>query len=210
MNDCKEKFAALIKESPVTAILRGITPDEIEPACEVLLKAGIRTLEIPLNSPNAVESIARAVRCCGERAMVGAGTVTTPEEVIAVEKAGGKFIISPNTDAEVIRETKRLGLISTPGFLTPSEGFAALKAGADYLKLFPAGHMGLGYLKDIQAVIKAPMVAVGGVNLQNTPEFLTRCVSVAIGSALYKAGKSLADLERDAIAFVAAAKSAAR
>ena len=202
----KKRFEALLEECPLVAILRGITPAEVPAVCDVLFESGIKLLEIPLNSPNAFMSIAIAAEHCGERQMVGAGTVLTPEDVDEVMKSGGKFIISPNTDAEVIRETKRLGMLSIPGFFTASEGFSALKAGADYLKIFPA-ILGPGYVKDLKAVIKAPIMAVGGVNAGNLPDFLKVCCGAGIGSALYKAGKSPEELARDASALVRAARS---
>ena len=123
-----------------------------------------------------------------------------------VRDAKGTFIISPNTDTGVIKETKRLGLISIPGFFTASEGFAALKAGADFLKLFPAC-LGPSYVKDLKAVIKAPILAVGGVNAENIPDFMKVCAGVGIGSALYKPGKTPEQLEKDARAVVAALRS---
>lgn len=138
--------------------------------------------------------------------MVGAGTALTPEDVNSVKNANGTFIISPNTDTAVIKETKRLGLLSIPGFFTASEGFAALKAGADYLKLFPAC-LGPGYVKDLKAVIKAPILAVGGINADNIPAFLKVCAGVGIGSALYKSGKALDQIEKDTIAIVAAVRA---
>ncbi len=202
-----ELFAIYLKECPVIAILRGITPEEITGVADILAEAGIRLLEIPLNSPRALESIALAAKHCGNNMLVGAGTVLTVDDAQAVAAAGGEFIISPNTDPEVIRETVKLGLISMPGFFSPSEGFAAVKAGADYLKLFPAGQLGIGYIKDIQAVLKAPILAVGGVNPGNTAEFLQVCKGVGIGSALYKSGKSAEDIRRDAVAFVQAARA---
>ncbi|MBQ6353138.1 MAG: 2-dehydro-3-deoxy-6-phosphogalactonate aldolase [Lentisphaeria bacterium] len=186
-----------MKECPAVAILRGITPREIPEVCDILAESGIRLLEIPLNSPDALNSIAIAAQHVGDRQMVGAGTVLTPEEARGVAAAGGRFAISPNTDPAVIRETKKLGMLSIPGFLTPSEGFVALAAGADYLKLFPAGNFGTGYIRDIRAVIKAPIMAVGGVNAQNLGDFMKVCCGAGIGSALYKAGKSLEDLARD-------------
>jgi 2-dehydro-3-deoxyphosphogalactonate aldolase len=201
----KESFEKYMAACPAVAILRGITTPEVPAVCDVLFEAGIRLLEIPLNSPNAVESIAAAVRHCAGRQMVGAGTVLTPEDVIAVYKAGGQFIISPNADSDVIRETKRLGMLSIPGFFTATEGFAAIQAGADYLKLFPAV-LGPGYVKDLKAVIKTPIMAVGGVNAGNIPEFMKVCCGVGIGSALYKAGKSLEEIKKDAIAICEAVK----
>ena len=137
--------------------------------------------------------------------MVGAGTVLAPEDVRNVASAGGKFIISPNTDVAVIRQTKACGLLSIPGFFTASEAFAAISAGADYLKLFPA-ILGPGYVKDLKAVVKKPILAVGGVNAANLPEFMKVCAGAGIGSALYKAGKSLADLDHDAAALAKAVK----
>ena len=204
----KEQFEKFLKECPAIAILRGITPAEVPEICDRLFQAGIRLLEIPLNSPDAFKSIAIASEHCAGRQMVGAGTVLTPEDVIGVWKSNGIFIISPNTDADVIRETKRLGLISIPGFFTASEGFAALKAGADYLKLFPAC-LGPGYVKDLKAVIKAPILAVGGVNAEIIPAFMKVCAGVGIGSALYKAGKSLDQVKKDALSIVSAVKSSA-
>lgn len=192
----KERFEKFMAECPLVAILRGITPAEVPAVCDVLFDNGIKLLEIPLNSPNAFESIAIAVKHCGDRQMVGAGTVLTAEDVRGVKSAGGLFVISPNTDVDVIRETKRQGMLSIPGFFTASEGFAAVKAGADYLKLFPA-ILGPGYVKDLKAVIKTPIMAVGGVNAQNLGAFLKVCCGAGIGSALYKAGKSLEDLARD-------------
>ena len=201
-------FEKYSKECPVVAILRGITPEEMLSVCEVLYSAGIRLLEVPLNSPDACASIKLAAdKYHADGSMlIGAGTVLTIEDVRQVAAAGGKFIISPDTNSEVIAETKRLGLISIPGFFTPTEAFAALRAGADYLKLFPAGVNGVGYIKDIKAVIKAPILAVGGVNAGNIPEFLTLCAGVGIGSALYKPGKSLEDIKKTAIEMVAASR----
>jgi len=202
----KELFEKYMRECPAVAILRGITPAEVPEICDRLFAAGIRLLEIPLNSPEPFKSIAAAAEHCEGRQLVGAGTVLTPEDVRKVRDAEGTFIISPNTDADVIRETKRLGLISIPGFFTASEGFAALKAGADFLKLFPAC-LGPGYVKDLKAVIKAPILAVGGVNAENIPAFMKVCAGVGIGSALYKPGKTPDQLERDARAVVAALRS---
>ena len=202
----KELFEKYMRACPAIAILRGITPAEVPEVCDRLFAAGIRLLEIPLNSPEPFKSIALAAEHCKGRQLVGAGTVLTPEDVREVKNAQGTFIISPNTDIDVIRETKRLGLISIPGFFTASEGFAALKAGADFLKLFPAC-LGPGYVKDLKAVIKAPILAVGGVNAANIPDFMKVCAGVGIGSALYKPGKTPEQIEKDARAVVAAVRS---
>lgn len=185
----KEIFAANLRTCPLIAILRGITVPEIPEVCDALLEAGITLLEIPLNTPDACRCIAAAVRHCAGRQLVGAGTVLTPDEVQAVKAAGGVFVVSPNTDAAVIRETKACEMLSIPGFFTATEGFAALKYGADYLKLFPAV-LGPGYVRDLKAVIKAPILAVGGVNRQNLPDLMQVCAGAGIGSALYKPGKS--------------------
>ena len=144
----KAQFEKFMQQCPAIAILRGLTTPEAPAVCDALYAAGITLLEIPLNSPDPFNTIAAAVKHCGERQMVGAGTVLTPEDVRNVAAAGGKFIISPNTDAAVIRETKKCGLISIPGFFTASEGFVAQAAGADYLKLFPA-ILGPTYVKDL-------------------------------------------------------------
>ncbi len=190
----KMYFEKLMKECPLIAILRGITTPEVPAVCDVLYRSGIRLLEIPLNSPDPYNSIAVAAAHCGDRMMVGAGTVLIAEQIQQVVAAGGKFIISPNTDASVIQETKRQQLISIPGFFTATEGFAALHAGADYLKLFPA-NLGASYIRDLKAVIKAPILAVGGVNAQNLPDLMKVCTGAGIGSAVYKAGKSIEEIE---------------
>lgn len=192
----KERFDNLLKDSPIIAILRGITPGEVIDVCNTLYNNGIRVMEIPLNSPTPFESIRLAAGNFGDKMAIGAGTVLTVEDARKVKASGGTFCVSPNTDSEVIKEVKTLGMLSVPGFFTASEGFAALKAGADYLKLFPAC-LGTSYIKDLQAVIKAPIVAVGGVNGDNMPEFLKICPAVGIGSAIYKAGKPLDVLAND-------------
>lgn len=199
------EFAALLKQCPLIAILRGIRPEEVEGVCDVLFKAGVLLLEIPLNTQDALKSIEIAVRHAGSRQLVGAGTVLTPEEAAAVRKAGGEFIISPNTDPDVIRETKRLGMLSIPGFLTPGEAFSAMRAGADYLKLFPAGNFGPGYVKDLKAVVKHPILAVGGINKENLRSYLDVCAGAGIGSALYKPGKTVREIGNDAELFARAA-----
>ena len=201
----KAQFEKFMQQCPVVAILRGLTAQDVPAVCDALYNAGITLLEIPLNSPDPLNGIATAVKHCSNRQMVGAGTVLTVEDVRAVHAAGGKFIVSPNTDAAVIKETKRLGMISIPGFFTASEGFAAQHAGADYLKLFPA-ILGPTYVKDLKAVIKAPIFAVGGVNAENLSDFIKVCAGAGIGSALYKAGKSQEDVSADAKKLVNALK----
>ena len=201
-------FQEQARRCPVVAILCGITPEEMLPVCEALRTAGIRLLEVPLNSPDALESIRRAAakyHAAGEL-LAGAGTVLTAQNVRDVAAAGGRFIISPDANPEVIRETKRLGLVSIPGFFTATEAFTALRAGADYLKLFPAGKLGPGYVKDLKAVIKAPILAVGGVDTDNIAAFLDVCAGVGIGSTLYKPGKTPAEIEQAAAVYAAAVR----
>lgn len=202
-------FDSTMAECPLIAILRGIKPEEMLAVCDVLAAEGIRMIEVPLNSPEAIRSIGLAARHYHGtgRMLIGAGTVLTTAAVEQVAQAGGKYIISPNSDAAVIRRTVELGLVSIPGFLTPTEGFAAVAAGAHYLKLFPAGTFGVGYVKDLKAVLKAPILAVGGVNSDNLGSFLTQCAGAGIGSSLYKPGKSLEQIQQDARTFLTALKA---
>ncbi len=193
----KTHFQQLLSGCPLVAILRGISPDEVETVCGILADSTVGLLEIPLNTPLALECIAIAAKCCSSRQLVGAGTVLEESQVHRVAAAGGRFVISPNTDPRVIRATKQQQLLSIPGCFTVSEAFAAGQAGADWLKLFPAGRLGAGYIRDLQAVVSLPFLAVGGINAANLREFLTCCDGVGIGGALYRRGKSMDEFRRD-------------
>ena len=202
-------FASEFSKCPLIAILRGVLPGEIIAVCETLQAAGIRLLEIPLNSPDAIQSIRLAAARFhpAGQLWIGAGTVLNTTQVSEVVAAGGKFMISPNCDGAVIRASRAAGAVSIPGFLTPTEAFAAQDAGADYLKLFPAGSLGPAYINDLRAVIAKPILAVGGINRENLADFLQVSDGVGIGSALYKPGKSATELRRDAEWFVSIARS---
>jgi 2-dehydro-3-deoxyphosphogalactonate aldolase len=173
------------------AILRGLEPARAVETAEAIVAAGIDWIEVPLNSPEPLESIAAMQAAVGGRARIGAGTVLTPAEVEAVAGTGASFIVSPNCDREVIARTKALGLGSYPGVFTPSECFAALAAGADALKIFPAGMMGIEGLKAIRAVLPAGthVYAVGGVGPR---DFAVWCEAGAagfgLGSSLFRPG----------------------
>lgn len=196
---------------PVVAILRGLSPDEAVAVGEAIVGAGIVMLEVPLNSPEPFESIARLARALGHRALIGAGTVLTEADVDRVAAAGGAVVVSPNTDPGVIGRTKALGLVSLPGFFTPSEAFAALAAGADGLKLFPAEMASPAAVRALRAVLPkgTQLLAVGGVSPQTIPPFLSAGVDgFGVGSDLYRAGRDADDVALRAAALVAAVNSA--
>jgi 2-dehydro-3-deoxyphosphogalactonate aldolase len=191
----------------IIAILRGITPDEAVPVCTALVDAGITLIEVPLNSPNAFESIGRAAQALGSRAEIGAGTVLTQEDVRAVASAGGTFIVSPDTNPEVIAETVRLGLKSYPGVFSPTDAFAAIRAGATGLKFFPAEVLGPKGIKAMKAVLPPalPLYAVGGANPDNFDEyFAVGCAGFGLGTYIFKPGMSAADVAARAATAVAA------
>ena len=191
----------------VVAILRGVTPAEVLDVAAVLHEAGVRVIEVPLNSPQPFDSIARLAAAWGGRVLVGAGTVLTPGDVDRVADAGGRLVLAPNFDAAVVRQTKARGLLSVPGVATPSEGFAALAAGADALKLFPAEMLGPPVLKAWRAVFPAStaMLPVGGVGVANLAAFKAAgAAGAGIGSSLYAPGVALDELGRRARALVAA------
>lgn len=176
------------------AILRGLEVEKAEATATVIVAAGISWIEVPLNSPDALRSIARIQSALGTDAMVGAGTVLTTDEVHAVAETGARFVVSPNCDTDVISRTKALGLMSYPGVFTPSECFAALKAGADALKIFPAGLMGCDGLKALRAVLpKAVQVyAVGGVGPRDFAAWRAAGVDgFGLGTSLFQPGWSV-------------------
>lgn len=187
---------------PLVAILRGIRPDEVLPVGQALFDAGFRIIEIPMNSPDPLDSIARLQDRLGDRALIGAGTVLSPQAVAEVARAGGRLIVMPHGDAEVIRAAKAAGLACTPGIATPTEGFAALAAGADALKLFPAEHLGPHVLRAMRSVFPTGtrFLPVGGVSPDTmAPLIEAGAAGFGLGSALYKPGQGA-----DAVATVAA------
>ncbi|MGV3573682.1 MAG: 2-dehydro-3-deoxy-6-phosphogalactonate aldolase [Devosia sp.] len=191
----------------IIAILRGITNEEAVPVCTALVEAGITLIEVPLNSPNAIESISRAAKALSDRAEIGAGTVLTEENVRAVAAAGGTFIVSPDTNEAVIAETVKLGLKSYPGVFSPSDAFKAIRTGATGLKFFPAEVLGSKGIKAMKAVLPPdlPLYAVGGANPDNFDEFFAvGCSGFGLGTYIYKPGMSVAEVSERAATAVAA------
>lgn len=204
-------FDQALAAMPVAAILRGLSPDECLAIGEAIIRAGITILEVPLNSPDPLTSIRRMAEAFDGRALVGAGTVLGVEAVDQVAEAGGSLIISPNTDTAVIGRTKALGLVSLPGFFTPSEAFAALGAGADALKLFPAEMAPPSSLRAIRAVLPANtrVMIVGGVSPQTIPPYLAAgAAGFGVGSDLYKPGRGADEVGERARALAAAVRQA--
>lgn len=178
----------------IIAILRGITTGEVVAVAEALAAAGITMIEVPLNSPEALTSIALAAHALDGRAMVGAGTVLSKKNVDAVAEAGGKFVVSPDTNSRVIERTVEQGMLSFPGVFTPTEAFRAIRAGATGLKFFPAEVLGAAGIRAIKAVLPPdmPLYAVGGAKPDNFGEyFAAGCIGFGLGTYLYKPGMTV-------------------
>ena len=191
----------------IVAILRGVRPAEVEGIAEALIAEGVSKIEVPLNSPDPLDSIALLARRFGETALIGAGTVLTVRDVHRVRDAGGRLIVSPDCNPEVIGASKAAGLLSYPGVMTPTECFAALRAGADGLKLFPGGLIGPAGLKAIRAVLPegTELLAVGGAGPSNFAEWLDAGADgFGVGTALYKPGDGPEETARKARAAAAA------
>lgn len=186
---------------PVVAIVRGVRPEEVLDHAAALLEAGVLGVEVPLNSPDPIASIRQLVAHFGDRMVVGAGTVLTPERVDAVADAGGRIIVAPNTDPQVIRRAVARGLDPAPGFATATEAFAALGAGARHLKLFPAVTYGAAHLKQLKAVLPGEAVvwAVGGVGPDTLADWWQAGArAFGLGGELYRAGQSVAETREKA------------
>jgi 2-dehydro-3-deoxyphosphogalactonate aldolase len=207
----RQRFDEAFARFPLIAILRGVRPDEVEAIGEELVAAGFTILEVPLNSPEPFDSIARLSRSLAGRAVVGAGTVLRVEDVAAVAQAGGTLIIAPNANTRVIAVAAQSGLVALPGIATPTEAFAALEAGAAALKLFPAEQASPAVLKAMRAVLPGGtrVLPVGGIAPDNMGPWLAAgAAGFGLGSALFKPGMTAAQVGEQARAFAAAIASA--
>ena len=209
-NPIHTRFETALQHLPLVAILRGLTPTEAEPVAHTLYQAGFRLIEVPLNSPDPFTSIARIRQCLPDDALVGAGTVLEASDVSRLQAIGGELVVMPHADTSVISAAKALGLICMPGIVTPTEAFAALKAGADALKLFPAELVTPAIMKAMRPILPkgTRLFPVGGITPDTMAPFLaTGASGFGLGSALYSPGVSLAQLSRQAECFVAAWKA---
>lgn len=207
MSSPGEILRVRLAECPLVAIIRGVTPGEVEAVGEAIWAAGIRIIEVPLNSPDPFASIERLARAMGERATVGAGTVLAVDDVARVRDAGGGIVVSPGYSPDVIAATAEAGMISAPGYFTPSEAFAALRAGAHGLKLFPAEAAPPAVVRAQRAVLPkdVPLLVVGGVRTDNMRAYLDAgATGFGLGSGLFKPGQSAAQVGTQARAFVEA------
>lgn len=202
----KELLHRYLDQCPLIAIVRGVRPEEAEAIGDAVRDGGIRIIEVPMNSPDPLRSIETLAKHFGDSMLVGAGTVLNREQVRRVRDAGGRIIVSPSTNAEVIASTVEAGLVSSPGYFTPSEAFAALDAGATALKLFPAEAASPNVLKAQLAVIppEAPIMVVGGMKPDNMRPWLDAGArGFGLGGGLYKAGQSPRETLEKARAYVA-------
>lgn len=202
-----------LAQLPLIAILRGITPEEAVPVGRALQEAGFRIVEVPLNSPQPLRSIELLARALGDRCLVGAGTVMSAGQVGEVANAGGRLIVMPHGDADVIHAAKAKALCCAPGIATPTEGFAALAAGADALKLFPAELLTPAVVKALRAVFppEVPFLPVGGITPRSLAAYAAAGASgFGLGSALYKPGMNVAQVAANAAAFVRAWRDVAK
>ena len=202
-----DDFRLYFAERPLVAIIRGVTPTDAEATAQAIFDAGIRIIEVPLNSPQPFDSIRIIAEALGDRALIGAGTVLTTDDVKRVQEAGGRLIVAPNTNANVIRATVAAGMVSSPGYFTPSEAFTAIDAGAHSLKLFPAEAASPAVVKAQKAVLPKhiPLIVVGGVNADNIGNWLdSGADGFGLGSGLYKPGQSADETLQKARTFVAA------
>jgi len=200
-------FDAAFASCPLIAILRGVRPDEVVAIGEELVAAGFTLIEVPMNSPDPLDSVGRLVAALGDRAMIGAGTVLTVDQVAAMRDAGGRMVISPNTNIDVIRASAAAGLVSLPGIATPSEALAALDAGATALKLFPAEAASPTILKAMRAILPSDLrvLPVGGIVPEGmAPWRQAGAAGFGLGSALYKPGMAAGEVGARARAFVTA------
>jgi 2-dehydro-3-deoxyphosphogalactonate aldolase len=199
-----------LRRCPIVAILRGIKPEEAESICATLEEAGIVIVEVPLNSPSALSSVAILSRAFGDRMLIGAGTLTDSKQVKEVAAAGGRLIVTPHADTAIVRAAKEANLFAVPGFFNPTEAFALLQAGADALKLFPSEVLGIPMLKALQAVLPGNtiVIPVGGIDAERiAPWMLAGAHGVGVGSSIYKPDDTAAIVKTKAIALVEAVRA---
>jgi 2-dehydro-3-deoxyphosphogalactonate aldolase len=205
MSTPHDKFSAALTNLPLVAILRGLRPEEALTVGQALTDANWRLIEVPLNSPQPLQSI-EAMAAALPAALVGAGTVLSAAQVRDVHAAGGQLVVSPNFDADVVREAVRLGMVCLPGVMTATEAFAALQAGASGLKLFPAEMITPAVVKALRAVLPAQtlLLPVGGISVDNMAAYRAAGASgFGIGSALYAPGMTAAQVAENAMKFIA-------
>lgn len=204
-------FISVLEKSKLIAILRGVEPHEVLDVANILVKSGFKILEVPLNSPSAFDSIKKLQEKYKDdkEIIIGAGTVCSADDVKRLHKIEAQIVISPNTNKQVIKKTKKLNMISVPGFLTPSEAYDAIEEGADALKLFPLDTFGYPYYKSIKTILPKdfPIIAVGGIDESNIKEYIQEGISYfGLGSALYKPNMDLDLLKAKAEYFMNAIK----